>query len=389
MDRNVLKKHGARAPINNWETREFSLVVHKSKAKINPKKESDNAICIELEHISKESGHLLGSTSSNLQRSTKNVFKKGNVLFGKLRPNLRKYLYCEFDGVCSSEIWVLEAKQGIYPKFLFYLVQQDRFISSACVVSGSKMPRADWDYVSKIPFQVPPLPEQKAIAETLQAWDTAIEKTEKLITEKEKQFGWLRSSLIRNVKDTTVHQFGDLLSESRMPDTENNPKKRITVRLHLKGVSIREYRGTESEGATQYFVRKAGQLIYGKQNIFRGSIGIIPNELDGYSSSQDIPAFDIADKISPSWLFWYMSQSHFYKRLEHFATGSGSKRLHPKELFRINIAVPTFEQQKRIAETLNTFSHKIDLLKKLAEQYRKQKRGLMQKLLTGEWRVKQ
>ena len=243
--------------------------------------------------------------------------------------------------------------------------------------------------LSKTHLIIPPLSQQRMIAGMLGAWDVAIEETEALIAAKEQQFEWLRSNTIKDAASARMQEMGDFLRESRITDISNNPQKRLTVRLHLKGVDIREYRGTESQEATTYFLRKAGQLIYGKQNIFRGSIGIVPYELDGYASSQDIPAFDIADNIHPDWLFWYMSRPCFYERLEHLATGSGSKRLHPKELFKVHIPVPTLGRQKRIAKVLNTAYHEIDLLKKLAEQYRTQKRGLMQKLLTGAWKIEE
>jgi len=54
----------------------------------------------------------------------------------------------------------------------------------------------------------------------------------------------------------------------------------------------------------------------------------------------------------------------------------------------IKIPVPPLEEQKQIAETLSTAQQEIDLLKQLTEKYKTQKRGLMQKLLTGEWRIK-
>ena len=242
--------------------------------------------------------------------------------------------------------------------------------------------------LSKVPIVIPPHDDQKLIVSTLDVWGQMIEKTEALIVAKERQFDWLHSSCINNARDTQLTKFSDFLTESQIPDIKNDPYKRLTVRLHLKGINVRKYRGTEVEGATQYYTRKAGQLIYGKQNIFRGSIGIISAEFDGYSSSQDIPAFDISHEVCSEWLFWYMSRPYFYKKLEHFATGSGAKRLHPRELFRMNIQLPSLPEQRYIAETLNTVKKEINLLGNLADQYRTQKRGLMQKLLTGKWRLK-
>jgi type I restriction enzyme, S subunit len=55
---------------------------------------------------------------------------------------------------------------------------------------------------------------------------------------------------------------------------------------------------------------------------------------------------------------------------------------------KIEIPLPSLEKQKQIAETLSTAQQEIDLLKPLAEKYKTQKRGLMQKLLTGDWRIK-
>ena len=282
-----------------------------------------------------------------------------------------------------------QTKQLLLPEFAKYCFKTDTIRKEMIRRSqGAVRANIGQKDLSKVPIVIPPETDQKMIVAILDEWGHMIEKTEALIDAKERQFGWLRANIIKNVQNTNTQKFGDFLKESRIPDTIDNPQKRLTVRLHLKGVDVREYRGTEKEGATQYFIRKSGQLIYGKQNIFRGSIGIIPNALDGYSSSQDIPAFDIAESVNADWLYWYMSRPHFYERLEHFAAGSGSKRLHPKELFKMNVDVPPIEKQKEVVAFLDTAQQEITLLKKLADQYRTQKRGLMQKLLAGKCEVK-
>ena len=105
------------SPIGNipqeWEVYDLKEFAFLSKEKYEPSPLS-LLHCVELEHLSQGDGILLGRTQVSLQKSTKNVFKKGDILFGKLRPYLRKYWMADFNGVCSSEIWVLKTNNKIF-----------------------------------------------------------------------------------------------------------------------------------------------------------------------------------------------------------------------------------------------------------------------------------
>src|SRR5690606_14090513 len=139
--------------------------------KYDPDRDEDDPVCIELESLSQETGVLLETFNAKNLKSIKNRFDKGDVLFGKLRPYLRKFLLAPFSGVCSSEIWVLKGKV-ITNHYLFFLIQGERFIRHANMSSGSKMPRADWDYLSSVVFRHPTKKdEQKKIADFLTAVD--------------------------------------------------------------------------------------------------------------------------------------------------------------------------------------------------------------------------
>lgn len=158
---------------SSWERRLFSQIASLSKGKYSPK-QSEALPCIELEHLEQQTGQIIGYANSNEQNSVKSVFHKGDVLFGKLRPYLRKYALPEYDGVCSSEIWVFHPEQDIDSTFLFYLIQSESFIAAANISSGTKMPRAEWSKVSNESFFVPGLSEQKRIATLFNAIDKRI-----------------------------------------------------------------------------------------------------------------------------------------------------------------------------------------------------------------------
>src|SRR5690625_3322055 len=209
--------------MKEWRTFAFGNIVRLSSDKYNPKKAKEILPCIELEHIEGGSGRLLGYINSNEQKSTKNYFKPKDVLYGKLRPYLRKYFYPNFEGVCSNEIWVFRGiSKKIRNDFLYYLIQTDKFNAISNKSIGTKMPRADWDYVSNVSFKIPTLKEQEKIASILSTWDKAIELKEKLIEQKKEQKkGLMQKLLMGEVRlpgfdeDWVEVKLGDVLKERR------------------------------------------------------------------------------------------------------------------------------------------------------------------------------
>lgn len=178
-------------------------------------------------------------------------------------------------------------------------------------------------------------------------------------------------------------KLGEILSESRIK-ANDELGKRLTVSLHLKGVSIRPDHEKSDIGKTVYYRRKAGQFIYGKQNIFRGSLGIIPDELDGYLSSQDLPAFDISHDHDPLFIYNYFARPKFYESLEKVAIGTGSKRVHPETIYGLTLAFPTLPEQTRIAAALSSLDAVITAHQSKLEALRQHKRGLMAGLFPAE-----
>ena len=158
-----------------WEVKRFGEITFPRNERIDPRRSGIQEFCVELEHIEAGTGNLVGSNSTGANSSLKSVFRKGDVLFGKLRAYLRKYWLADRAGVCSTEIWVFASgARLIMSAYLFQLVQSDHFIESASTAYGTHMPRSDWNVVKNYELRLPSLPEQTAIAEVLSDMDAEL-----------------------------------------------------------------------------------------------------------------------------------------------------------------------------------------------------------------------
>lgn len=189
-------------------------------------------------------------------------------------------------------------------------------------------------------------------------------------------------------------KLGSILTESKIEAVESNADSRIRVLLNANGV-IKRPLTKETKGATKYFKRSEGQFIYGKQNLHKGAFGIIPKELDGFTSSSDLPAFDVDESCLPEWLDYFLKQGDFYLSLIDIAKGAATKRIQPKALFEVEIPLPdTIQEQQEIIEGFknkeryNEFlDSEIQTQKQLISQL---KQAILQEAIQGrltqEWR---
>ncbi|HHQ1010075.1 TPA: restriction endonuclease subunit S [Listeria innocua] len=149
---------------------------------------------------------------------------------------------------------------------------------------------------------------------------------------------------------------GEFLKESKIKGSNGSLAKKLTVKLWRKGVVPKEEIYTGSS-ATQYYIRKTGQFIYGMLDFLNQAFGIIPLELDGYESTLDSPAFDIEESINETFLLEYVSLARFYKYQGNIANGSRrAKRIHTDTFFEMPIPLPNSNEQQKIG----TFSRQID-----------------------------
>lgn len=162
---------------NNWKTYKLEEIAKLRKKNISPKDFNDEKY-IGLEHIGQGSFLLDGLGIASDANSNKSIFTSGDILYGKIRPYFKKVIRPKFSGICSTDILVINSKDEklVDQGYLHQIIKTQEFTDKAVETSsGTKMPRADWNSLEKLEYQLPPLKEQQAIASILSSIDDKIE----------------------------------------------------------------------------------------------------------------------------------------------------------------------------------------------------------------------
>lgn len=279
------------------------------------------------------------------------------------------------------------------PSYVYYFLQF-RYESIRKLSNGGSQENLSTEIIKKIKISLPPIAEQRKIAEILSAQDRIIELKTKLLEEKKRLKKYLCQVLLSGKRRFSSfsdkwkqNPLSDFLTESRLRGSNGKTAKKLTVKLWGKGVTEKKETLSGSEN-TAYFRRTKGQFIYSKLDFLNGAFGIIPDELDGYESTIDLPAFDV-HHINTEFLLLCVSDAAFYKRNGAIANGGRkAKRINPNDFLSFCINQPSLSEQTSIVDVFRRVDEVITLCENEIKQEQFKKKALMQQLLTGKIRVK-
>lgn len=383
----------------DWQLRKFGEVATNRSKKYNPQQSTQFVKCIELEHISSESGELLGFIDGSKSESIKNIFDKNDVLFGKLRPYLKKYYQPNFEGVCSSEIWALKGKE-VSNDFLYYLIQTKKFFDLANQSSGSKMPRADWSILENGLFHLPDSNEQIKIASLLTVIDKRIRTQNKII----EHLQTLMQVLTENIFRQKIRLKGNLIDH--LPDWEFKKLKDVTIEHQLKNgqkkynevFSVAKHKGVinqiehlgrsfSAKDISHYKLIYPGDLVYTKSPTSDFPFGIIKQNRTGRIGVVS-PLYCV---FRPkTYELGYLIHEYFKSAVNTFNYLNPLVQKGAKNTMNINNAdflngaellLPCNEnEQKQITRLLQVFNRKIEFENAVLVNLEKQKKYFLQQM---------
>ena len=168
-----------------WEMVKLGEVLEKVNDSIDPQKHSGLVKYIGLENIESQSGNLVGEIETEYSdiKSTKNSFKKGDILYGKLRPNLNKVFLSNFDGICSTDIFVFRQRENISNSAFYssYLKCEKFNLEVLNGIKGAQLPRVGFEHFSEIEIPLPSLETQKEIVAAIEREQSLVNANKELI----------------------------------------------------------------------------------------------------------------------------------------------------------------------------------------------------------------
>ena len=376
---------------------------------------TDERPYIALEHLAQGEPRLLGWDRAGNATSTKAVFRVGDLLFGKLRPNLKKAVTAPFAGVCSTDILVLRPKAAGARDFVRHIAHwgplREHAISTA---SGTKMPRTSWYLIAPFEFAIPPLPEQRKIAAILSSVDDAIESTQAVID----QLGVVKKAMmaelltrglpgrhtkfkqteIGEVPETwDVRPLASLVAEDStvtygvvQPGIEE-PGGVLLVRSgdvaarHLTPSSLR----TISLEVSAQFARtvlRGGELLVALVGQ-PGAVVVAPESLAGANIARQVGLVRLSNRVGVEFVRLYLESESGRRGLLKETLGSVQQVINLRDLEKVLIAVPSVEEQAKIVANLCGIEGRVKAEIELLAELRTVKSALMSVLLTGELRV--
>lgn len=382
-----------------WRTYFLGHLIAPRKERVMPE-DVPCSKCIELEHIQQITGKIIGACVSGNQKSLKSVFYRGDILFGKLRPYLRKYALTHFSGVCSTEIWVFNSisKAITLNQFAYYLLQSDWFIAAANSTIGTKMPRADWSQLRYLKVKIPSsVKEQTAIAEVLSDADCLIVSLQKLIAKKKAIKQGAMQELLTGKrrlpgfsgewKTKKIKEIAHVCSEKNAAHEKLNV---LTCSKHFGFVDSLSYFKNQvfSKDTSGYKVIYKNQIGYPANHIEEGAIGL-QNLYEKALVSPIYIVFSVTDSVD-SFFLHRLLKLDCYKNIFATETCSSVDRrgsLRWPAFSEVEVSLPDIVEQREVAKVLSDMDTEIEKLEKKLSEYQKIKQGMMQELLTGRIRL--
>jgi len=297
-------------------------------------------------------------------------------------------------GIIHTNLAIIRVGHGVlWPEYLERIINDSEIILRQvhAARSSTTLPALYAGTIKRLKIPLPPLPEQKKIAEILRTVDEAIEKTDEAIERTERlKKGLMQRLLTKGIKHERFKktELGEIPEEWRILKlrevgklSSGKPRPSKICENPSDSCRFPVLGGNGILGYTSSFLIEYETIVIGRVGEYCGAVYKVPPKV--WITDNALYFREINRELNLDFLTYYLS----WMNLNRFKKKSGQPLLTQSILYELKLAVPSLSEQKQIAEILSTVDRKLELLRKRREKLERVKRGLMKDLLTGRRRV--
>jgi type I restriction enzyme S subunit len=377
-------------PANQWPTRRLGDLLVRHNEIIHPGDRKDGeAVFVGLEHIEPNTGRRIGSLTIDLGKLTgrKPTFRRGQIVYGYLRPYLNKVWIADCDGCSSVDQFAFEVREELADTdFIAFFMRSETFLRRSQVVTTTgQLPRISIDEIAAVPIALPPLADQRRIAAELRASLGAVHAAHGAAADRLTAAGSLPDAYLREVfegpgasgwKTVSVGDVAQVVggvqkSPSRTPRSHHCPY--LTVRNVQRGSldlsEIERFEVTQSE-LERLRLRK-GDILIVEGNGSPDQIGrnaIFDLEGDDWIHQNHVIRVRLAEAATHQFVSLFLnSPAGKAQMLERARSTSGLFTLSVDKIRSLQVPLPSLAAQSRIAADL---SHRCEAARRLVARCR-------------------
>ncbi len=341
-----------------WPLVSLGDVFTKITNSIDPKQHTGNITYIGLENIESHTGSIIGKYKTEIStiKSNKSRFEQGDILYGKLRPNLNKVYLATDSGICSTDIFVLRGDENVViPNFYVPFFRSKQFNTEVLKgLSGAQLPRVGWKYFASIKIPLPPLAVQEAIVAEIEGYQQVVDGARQVLAH-------YKPHIVVDPEWTAVAlgEVLDFVSSGATPKGGKSVYQREGVLfIRSQNILVGSYDFSNAayisheihQDMKRSHVKKGDVFL----NITGASIGRSAYmDLDMEANvNQHVALLRTNETLSPSYLSLFLNSSNGQEQIFGMQSGASREALNYSQIRKIEIPLPPIETQRAIVATI-------------------------------------
>lgn len=328
---------------------------------------------------------------------TTSLYSKGDILLSNIRTYFKKIWYAEKDGGCSNDVLVVRARGEIEPKFLYYVLSNDKFFEySSATSKGTKMPRGDKSAIMQ--YQIPdmPLEEQRTIVSVLSALDDRIAENKKINHHLlEQAIAIHKYFCVELVDDTFVTETVKSISNEVVTGKTPSTKIKEYYGGSLPFITIPDMHGNVFCVETARYLTNVGEQSQQRKTLPAKSIAVSCIATPGLVCLLDRPSQtnqqinSVIPKENQEYYLFLELLSKSQLIIELGSSGSTTYNLNKTQFEKIEILAPPIEKRGQINQMLSPLFDELNHIQHENNRLIELRDTLLPKLMSGELSVSQ